>query len=146
MRMEITQSVTSRRGEIPPNYIPISSFGCHKGNTGQKGSEEYKVLYRAWIYEQISGIKLMKSVHDKRGQIFVDPADADHVIAQNCQPKTKSKLLVTAGAPKVFDAAALACESLACIDTTLDEICRVLERLATAVESVATQPKERGRE
>jgi hypothetical protein len=33
------------------------------------------------------------------------------------------------------------CESLASIDTTLDEIYRVLERLTTAVESVATQPR-----
>lgn len=144
MSTEITQSVTSRRVDIPPDYIAISSFGCHKGNSDQKASVEYKVLYRAWIDEQISGIKLMKSVHDKRGQIFVDPADADRVIAQNCQPKTKPKLSVTVGHPKEFDASTLACESLACIDTTLDELCRVLERLATAVESVATQPKERG--
>lgn len=33
------------------------------------------------------------------------------------------------------------CQSLVSIDTTLDEIYRVLERMATAVESIATQPK-----
>lgn len=34
------------------------------------------------------------------------------------------------------------CESLCSIDSTLDEIYRVLERLATAIESIATQPRQ----
>ena len=141
MSTEIRQSVTSRKSDIPGHFIAISSFGCHKGNTDKKASEEYKALYHAWCDERISGIKLMKSVHDKRGQIFVDPADAERVIAQFCQPKPIQKPLLTVGPRRESDAATDACELLGSMGATLDEIFLVLERLTAAVESIATQPK-----
>lgn len=142
MSTEITQSVTSRPSDIPAGYIAISTFGCHKGNTDKEASPEYKALYQAWRDERISGIKLMKSVHDKRGQIFVAPGDADRVIAECRQPRPKPKTAATAVVGSVDKRyAESVCESLASIDSTLDEIYRVLERLTAAVENIATQPK-----
>lgn len=148
MSMEITQSVTSRRLDIPSGYIPISSFGCHKGNTDKKASEEYKALYQAWCDERISGIKLMKSVHDKRGQIFVDPVDADRVIAAYRQPKPIAKSRPVSGdlfAGVEKRHVESACESLADISSALGilhKIVPLLERMAAALESIATQPKD----
>lgn len=143
MSTEISQSVTSKRSDIPTGYIAISSFGCHKGNTDRKASEEYKALYQAWCDERISGIKLMKSVHDKRGQIFVDPLAAERVITECRKPPAKQKAVAAC----VVDAvdrrpAEGVCQTLSSMDTTLDEIYRVLERLTAAVEGIATQPKE----
>ena len=141
MSNKVTQSVTSRKSDVPSNYIPISSFGCHNSHTDTKASEEYKALYAAWCEERISGIKLMSNVHNKRGQIFVDPADADRVINEHLQPQPKrAKKPADAGIDKSH--AENVCRSLASIDTTLDEIYRVLERLTAAVESIATQPKD----
>ena len=148
MSNEISQSVTSRRSDIPPGYIPISSFGCHKGNTDRKASEEYKALYQAWCDERIGGIKLMKSVHDKRGQIFVAPGDADRVIAEYRHPKQKPKAIATSVGsncdalrmlenvllPGVFDCLNAMCGSI-------ERSEKLIERLTTAVESIANQPK-----
>ena len=139
--MDVIQSVTSNRKDIPAHYIAISSFGCHKGNTDQKASAEYKVLYRAWCDEQIGGIKFMANPHDKRGQIYVDPAEAQRLIdgaARQRLPKKSIECDAKSGSASQIEAAAA---SLASIDTTLDEIYRVLERLTTAVEGIATQPK-----
>ena len=89
MTAEVVQAVTSKKSDIPGHYIAISSYGCHKGNTDKKASEEYKSLYRAWCDARIGGIKFMHSVHDKRGQIFIDPSDAERVISESARPKPK---------------------------------------------------------
>jgi hypothetical protein len=138
--MEIIQSVTSNRRDIPSHFIAISSFGCHKGNTDKKASTEYKVLYRAWCDEQIGGIKFMANPHDKRGQIFVDPADAQRLINASIRPKAT---LPTAPSKRATDLQyESVCESLGDIASGLGHVVTLLERLATAVESIATAPKQ----
>jgi hypothetical protein len=150
MSTEIVQAVTSKKSDIPNHYIAISSYGCHKGNTEKKASEEYKSLYRAWSDERIGGIKFMHSVHDKRGQIFVDPSDADRVIAESTRPKPKPVLSDKSGGQRglqfrvngvpVGDLDA-AVSSLCEINNGISLIHATLDRLANAVESIATQPK-----
>lgn len=149
MSTEVVQSVTSKKSDIPSHYIAISSYGCHKGNTDKKASEEYKSLYRAWCDERIGGIKFMHTVHDKRGQIFVDPSDADRVISESARPKTKPVTSAQAGSERSLQFRAngvtagqveAAVVALCEINNGITLMHATLERLATAVESMATQP------
>jgi hypothetical protein len=147
-QMEIVQSVTSNRSDIPVHYIPISSYGCHKGNTDKKASEEYKLLYRAWCDEEIGGIKFMANPHDKRGKIFVDPADAGRLIDAMRRPKRPPSVEARNAAASVERSATVGQSQ---IESALIALCEInngltlmqatLERLATAAESIATQPK-----
>lgn len=137
MSSEIVQAVTSKRSDIPAHYIAISSFGCHKGNTDKKASQEYKALYRAWCDERIGGIKLMLSVHDKRGQIFVAPQDARDVIEeshpqQQAVPKRRNESSANKDE-------ALVC-ALSAIATNQTTLLHALERIADAVERIAKNP------
>ena len=138
--MDIVQSVTSNKKDIPQHFIPISSYGCHKGNSERKATREYKVLYRAWCDEQMSGIKFMANPHNKNGQIFVDPAEASRIIESATAPGSSPKAAAdskTATNPQY----ASACESLADIAQSLAGVERLLERLVDAAEAIATQPK-----
>ena len=137
--MDVLQTVTSMKGTIPANYVPLSSYGCHKGNSDQKASAAYKLLYRAWCSGQLSGIKFMSNPHDKRGQIFVCPTDAQRVFDAAAKSAESSVVLKKkpAGDAASFDAAL----SMAEMRLTLDRIELILERLAVAVESMATQPQ-----
>ena len=138
--MDVLQTVTSMKGTIPAHYVPLSSYGCHKGNSDQKASSEYKLLYRAWCSGQLSGIKFMSNPHDKRGQIFVCPTDAQRLI--DAAAKSVESAMVfkkkPAGDAASFDAAL----SMAEMRLTLGRIELILERLAVAAESLATQPHE----
>jgi hypothetical protein len=138
--MEVTQTVTSNKDSIPAHYVALSSYGCHKGNTEQKASAEYKLLYRAWKNELLGGIKFMANPHDKHGKIFVDPADADRVIDSAAKPAPAiSVLSPNLSGDSVSINAAL---SMAEMRLTLSRIESILERLAVAAESIATQPHE----
>jgi hypothetical protein len=150
MTTEVVQAVTSKKSDIPSHYIAISSYGCHKGNTDKKESEEYKSLYRAWCDGRIGGIKFMHSVHDKRGQIFIDPSDADRVILESVRAKPKPAAAAQVGGEsalkfRVNGIAVGHCEAavsaLCEINNGITLMQATLERLATAVESIATQPK-----
>jgi hypothetical protein len=135
--MEIVQSVTSNKNDIPKHFIPISSFGCHRGNTDKKASHEYKVLYRAWCDVQIGGIKFMSSPHDKRGQIFVDPADAERIIRptpSNEPPARKSP------SSTQIDALTAGISALA---TNQETLIAAVERIAFSLEQIARQPLAR---
>jgi hypothetical protein len=138
--MEIVQSVTSNKKDIPQHFIPISSYGCHKGNSERKATREYKVLYRAWCDEQMSGIKFMANPHNKNGQIFVDPAEAKRVIEATIAPIPSPKVAVETKRANDLQYES-ACESLADIAQSLAGVERLLERLVDAAEAIATQPK-----
>lgn len=90
----------------------------------------------------IAAVKLMRSTDDRTGPVWVDAEAAARVLAPP-DAACKSKPATAADAIDKRHAESV-CESLASIDSTLDEICRVLERLATAIESIATQPRETG--
>jgi hypothetical protein len=133
--MEVTQTVTSNKDSIPAHYVALSSYGCHKGNTEQKASAEYKLLYRAWKNELMGGIKFMANPHDKHGKIFVDPADAERVIAAGANPAPA----ISALSPNLAgDSASLnAALSMAEMRLTLSRIELILDRLAGAAEKIA---------
>ena len=86
----------------------------------------------------IEGVKLMRSTDDRTGPVWVDAEAALRVLTSN-----SSYHVAKAGTAKQPDShgndAALA--TLTRIDNGLALIHDTLERLANAVESIATQPK-----
>jgi hypothetical protein len=128
--------------------VRLTSFGYDKA--AKKPSADYKTIYSCIQRGLISPddcIKFRLTPSDDRGPIYVRPSAAADALAkhsaefsarrdgiQKLRPDAESSGIDTRHAES-------ACESLASIDTTLDEIYRVLERLTTAVESIATQPK-----
>jgi hypothetical protein len=107
-------------------------------------STDYKAVSRAQKTGLIRAVKLVRHVGDlKGGAVWVHKADADEYLRSlsafddEDSHATPSSTVVDSQPSATLAAAA----SLASIDTTLDEIYRVLERLASAVENIATQPK-----
>ncbi len=128
--------VTQDIREIPAHCVPLASFGGRRNKRG--GSWEYETLHTLCKRREI---KHWKFERGRTGQLFVEPDVAREMLDSLRQHKIDAilpaKERTAASSPQIQ----AACESLASIDSTLDEIYRVLERLTAAVESIATQPK-----
>ena len=122
--------------DIPKGWVRLSSFGP---KSDVRYSAVYAALHNGCIADS-ECIKFQLTDSDPRGPIYVCPTAANRAIKAAAEPIAKAKPApVATGIDKRH--AESVCESLASIDSTLDEIYRVLERLTTAVESVATQPR-----
>jgi len=128
--------VTQDIREIPAHCVPLSSFGGRRNKRG--GSWEYETLHTLCKRREI---KHWKFERGRTGQLFVEPDTARELLESLRKHKIDAIL-----PPK--DRPALtrvqmesACESLADIATSLAGVAPLLERLATAVESIATQRK-----
>jgi len=81
----------------------------------------------------IAAVKLMRSTDDRTGPVWVD-ADAAHQVLSGDKPKAKAKQ------PSDLQYESV-CESLADIASGMGYVVQLLERLTTAAEQIATQPK-----
>ena len=114
-------------------YVLLSSYD-DRSNRNQEHSTDYKRIFDAIRDGRVHGLQDGKS---KRW--FVNKAQADALLAEKAAPsKTAAKQKANGFVASSQIESAIG--SLASIDTTLDEIYRVLERLTTAVETMATQP------
>jgi hypothetical protein len=167
MTMSAKQHVTSDKQQIPRHYVPLSSFGCHSGD--RPATPEYLALSAAWKSKSLSGWKLMSTPNDIRGRVFVDPAEASEILAghrdSTLHAGVPAQEKATLGATKKFSddpeysdlrEGVLACSAVIrhwllvqspgyfdCVNeatASIERIEKVLERLALAVESIATQP------
>jgi hypothetical protein len=85
----------------------------------------------------------MTTPTDQRGPIYVDPNEADAVLQAVALASEKQHKSLSGVAKDPTDLQCESvCESLADIATSLAGVERLLERLATAVESIATAPKQ----
>lgn len=123
--------VITDESQVPPGFRRIAALA--------DSLSDQKRLSDAHTDGVIAAVKLMRSTDDRTGPVWVDAEAAARVLAP-AEPVGKAK---PASAGEVIDKrhAESVCESLVSIDSTLDEIYRVLERLTTAVESIATQPR-----
>lgn len=124
---------------VPDGYVPQSNWSGNK--------RHHNALCKACESNRIRRIRFKRSADDRIGRMFVHQEDADGVIRESDQrhsTKTAAKTVVSVpdavAATSRFDAESV-CESLADIASSLSSVERLLERLATAVESIATQPK-----
>lgn len=121
---------------IPDGFAPLAEWDFRERQKQDGHSPEWKALSDAAKAGQVPAFKLSNGrwyVHKQKAaeflaKCFLTPAEPSVKAAAN-----------TCGIDKRH--AESVCESLSSIDTTLDEIYRVLERLTNAVEGIATQPK-----
>lgn len=124
--------------DIPTDAVPLVSFGGRKGGKG--GSWEYENLHRLCKADELRHWKFTRG---RTGQLFVMPDEARQALDDLRDRKSRTDVPVNSGTDRVLLKAEIesACGSLFGIASTLVEIRCVLERLADAVEQVATQPK-----
>jgi len=63
---------------IPDGHVPLSSYGCHSPT--RPATREYALLADAWQGFKISGYKLMASLQDKGGAVYVNKEEADELV------------------------------------------------------------------
>ena len=136
-RYKIPETLDIR--DVPSHYIPISQFGCH--NSGKPATLEYRSVRHAIDSGLVkSTIKFKRSDADNRGQIFVDPADIK-VLLDEARRKSDERLGVA-----VHDIDHAGCggsRTLETISATSTRIASAVERIAEALEMLATQPAHR---
>jgi hypothetical protein len=122
--------------EIPDGYVPVSSYGANADK--KKAKPEYKAVRWAIDNELVASVKFCRSVGDKTGPVFIHPDEAAKAIELHADKRQR-----TASLSPPSDAASLsAVLSVAEMRLTLSRIELILDRIAVAAESVATQPHE----
>ena len=126
---------------VPEGYVCLGERWPAKGVVGRDRERLRAALRDGQLGDPYRRIRFSG---DDQGPIYVSESAAVSYLrryeSQN-EPrpaaKKSSEAMPALSASQIEASAA----SLASIDATLDEIYRVLERLTTAVESIATQPK-----
>lgn len=84
-----TQRVAVSISDIPPDFVPMSSFGNHRPdlNPPRPSTKQYDIILAAWTAQKIDGYKLMRTVTDKRGPVYVSKKQADELIAKEANDR-----------------------------------------------------------
>ena len=122
--------VITDESQVPAGYKRISALA--------DSITDQKKLSDAHTVGLIEAVKLMRSTDDRTGPVWVDAEAAKRVLATDKPAASKKGTGDPAWANARFEAAVIAlCE----INNGITLMLPVLERIATAVESIATQPK-----
>jgi hypothetical protein len=121
MASQEKRSVTSKKSDIPPHYVALSSYGCD--GKQKQATPAYRRLHAAWHSGELGGVKFMSTPTDFRGQIWIDPQDAAAILSACGLPESTEKK------PKATDL------------ITSARVASALERIAEALETIATQPE-----
>ena len=128
--------VTQDIREIPTHCVPLSSFGGRRNKRG--GTWEYETLHTLCKRREI---KHWKFERGRTGQLFVEPDVARQMLDSLRQHKSDAIIPPRerqAASNSQIEAAVIA---LSEINNGITLMQATLERLAEAVESMATQPK-----
>ena len=130
-RKERNESVICDKADLPAGYVPLGTLATDSGSTPLYGYVQRAYERGEWT----------RSLFRCRGKRFIHRDDLERLTAEfNSRQAAESvEPREEEGGTQEYQSA---CHSLTSIDKTLNEICRVMERLTTAVESIATQPKE----
>lgn len=136
-RYKIPETLDIR--EIPEHYIPISKFGCHSGD--RPATAEYAAVRTAIEKGSVpSAIKFKRSTLDVRGQVFCDPADAKKYIDE-ARRRADIKNGVSAEFEDDVEDDGTTTAILSAMSATNDRIASAVERIAEALEMLATHPR-----
>ena len=119
---------------IPEGFSPLAEWDFRERQKQDGHSPEWKALSDAAKARKVPAFRL------SNGRWYVHKQKATEFLATCYLTPVSAPVKAASNSSTTVDVAA-AVASLASIDTTLDEIYRVLERLTTAVENIATQPK-----
>lgn len=119
---------------LPAGFVPLSDWD-HRNRSGSDGhSAEYKALRLAADAGKIQAFKMGGS-----GRWYVSRKDAAELLAsQLCGPQAQAKHKAKQPSDLQYESV---CESMADIASGMGYVVQLLERLATAAEQIATQPK-----
>ena len=121
---------------IPEGFSPLAKWDSRNRRTNDGHTAEWKALSDAVKQGEIPGFKLSNGrwyVHEQKANQFL--LDGVHRVTEQAVSR---KATPSASADVHAESV---CKSLAGMEERLDEIYVILERLAVAAESIATQPK-----
>lgn len=120
--------------EIPANWMRLAELSNREDG---KETDEYKAAYRACCTGEIPSDKCCKykqTDRDSRGPIYADPEYVEKAIAS-----WKARAVMAAGAPHVRPHRVPV--TSAANGQSVERVAAVLERIADALENLATQPR-----
>ena len=88
------------KDDIPDGFVALASYGAHNPKKKIKSSREYRILSNAWTEKRLGGVKLLRSIHDKRGHVFVCKVEADELIASKIKKTVKELIFEGCKPPK----------------------------------------------
>jgi hypothetical protein len=126
--------VITDESQVPPGWMRVAQL-C-------ESLADQKKLSDAHTDGFIPAVKLMRSVNDKSGPVWVSPDDA-RLILQSDKLEPAKKFAADAAAAALMSSrqAESVIVALCEISNVIALSLTVLERLTTAVESMATQPR-----
>jgi hypothetical protein len=120
--------------EIPQDAVPLVSYGGRK--PGRGGSWEYEMLHRLCKADEI---RYWKFTRGRTGQLFVMPEEANQALDELRERKSRqAKALCDGGSNVSRDALP---DALPEILASVTRIELFIERIAVALESIATNPE-----
>jgi len=127
-----TQYIRDER-EVPHGYIALVDFDSQ--------SLDHKRLSSAHARGLIRAVKMMRSPKDHRcGKVWVHHRDATEFLASYDSAKSEAKTQANSEPPRDAARNEAGVIALCEINNALALMLPVLERIATAVENIATQP------
>lgn len=132
------EGIVFDQSHVPPEYMPL-------GDVLSVNKRHHNAILKACMANQARRIRFKRSATDSMGLLFVHRDDAAEITAASdfrhsekiAKESGVSRLHSAIVASDLSDALAVLCE----ISKGISLVCSTLERLATAAESMATQPK-----
>ena len=125
--------VITDEAQVPKGFVRIASVA--------DSLADQKRLSDAHSDGLLEAVKLMRSIDDKHGPVWVDARAAESFLQDSSNPKA-AKPLSASLTPEHFQAAITAlCEISNGIAVLCDEVRRLRTDMAAAVELLAKQPK-----
>lgn len=125
---------------MPAGFVPLADFDYRSRGRGDGHSPEYKQLREAFRQRKIPGLQ----TGGERGRVYVHEHSAkqylaETVLAEAAKLSEPEPVSVEASADNAIAALTAVLSALA---TSQMSLVAEVERIATAVEAMATQPKE----
>ena len=125
---------------MPAGFVPLADFDYRSRGRGDGHSPEYKQLREAFRQRKIPGLQ----TGGNRGRVYVHDESAkqylaETVLAEAAKFSEPEPVSVAATADNAIAALTAVLSALA---TSQMSLVAEVERIATAVEAMATQPKE----
>lgn len=78
----VTQTVVGSVEMVPDGYVALSSFGARKSGRNGRGTDRYEWLLDAYQSGRIDAVKVMRTVRDGSGPVFINKEQAWELIAK----------------------------------------------------------------
>ncbi len=96
------QRIVANVGEVPAEFVALKSFGNARpdANPPRLSTWQYNLIQTAWESERITGVKVMRSLKDKAGPVYVSKEEADELL-QDAGPRARQVRIEKTTAPNL---------------------------------------------